>query len=349
MRTRLLPPLVLVCLATAAFAAATTPAQPSEPSADETAQAIKRADAATADLGRSLREALMAEMAAGGPVGAIDFCHDKAPGIADAVAARHGVKIGRVGVRVRSPANAAGDWQRAMLEDFSRRAAAGEAPQTLQQSQTDTGTNVLRHARGIRTEPACLLCHGPAVAAPVQSAIRARYPQDAATGFEEGSLRGALWVEVPLSQTASAAATTTPATTTPATTTPATAAPVDHRIAIALSPTHAAALREEMRGQLMTLQGIIGGLATRDWKAVETLADARGPGKGGGRGQGFRAQLPAAWFDVARPMHMEYAAIAEEARNGKRVDAALRTLEAVAAQCTACHATYRIEEHTNAP
>jgi hypothetical protein len=334
MRTHLLPPLVLVCLATAAFAAATTPAQPSEPPADETAQAVKRAEAATADLGRSLREALMAEMAASGPVGAIDFCHDKAPGIADAVAARHGVKIGRVGVRVRNPANAAGDWQRAMLDDFSRRAAAGEAPQTLQFAQTDPGTNVLRHARGIRTEPACLLCHGPAVAAPVQSAIRARYPQDAATGFEEGSLRGALWVEVPLSPTASAAAT---------------AAPVDHRVAIALSPTHAAALREEMRGQLMTLQGIIGGLATQDWKAVETLADARGPGKGGGRGQGFRAQLPAAWFDVARPMHMEYAAIAEEARSGKRVDAALQTLEAVTAQCTACHAAYRIEERTTAP
>lgn len=337
MRTHLLPPLVLVCLATAAFAAATTPAQPSEPPVDETAQAIKRAEAATADLGRSLREALMAEMAAGGPVGAIDFCHDKAPGIADAVAARHGVKIGRVGVRVRNPANAAGDWQRAILEDFSRRAAAGEAPQTLQYVQTDAGTNVLRHARGIRTEPACLLCHGPAVAAPVQSAIRARYPQDAATGFEEGSLRGAVWVEVPLSRTVSATATAMPAT------------PADHRVAIALSPTHAAALREEMRGQLMTMQGIIGGLATRDWKTVETLADARGPGKGGGRGQGFRAQLPAAWFDVARPMHMEYAAIADEARNGKRVDAALQKLEAVAAQCTACHATYRIEERTTAP
>ncbi|MFZ5636020.1 MAG: Tll0287-like domain-containing protein [Pseudomonadota bacterium] len=337
MRTPLLPPLVLVCLATAAFAAATMPAQPSEPPVDETAQAIRRAETATADLGRSLREALMAEMATGGPVGAIDFCHDKAPGIADAVAARHGVKIGRVGVRVRSPANVAGDWQRAMLEDFSRRAAAGEAPQALQFTKTDSGTGVLRHARGIRTEPACLLCHGPAVAAPVQSAIRARYPQDAATGFEEGSLRGAFWVEVPLSRTASA---TVP---------PATAASVDHRIAIALSPTHAAALREEMRGQLMTLQGIIGGLATQDWKAIETLADARGPGKGGGRGQGFRAQLPVAWFDVARPMHTEYAAIAEEARSGRRVDAALRTLEAVTAQCTACHATYRIEERTTAP
>lgn len=344
MRTRLLPSLVLVGLATAAFAAATTPLQPSEPPADEAAQAVRRAEAATADLGRSLREALMAEMAAGGPVGAIDFCHDKAPGIADAVAARHGVKIGRVGVRVRSPANAAGDWQRAMLEDFSRRAAAGEAPQTLQHAQIDSGTGVLRHARGIRTEPACLLCHGPAVAAPVRSAIRTRYPQDAATGFEEGSLRGAFWVEVPMPRTMSAAATTTQAIASPAT-----AAPVDHRVAIALSPTHAAALREEMRGQLMTLQGIIGGLATQDWKAVETLADARGPGKGGGRGQGFRAQLPAAWFDVARPMHMQYAAIAEEARNGKRVDAALQTLEAVAGQCTACHATYRIEERTNAP
>lgn len=333
MRTPVISSAILACLATVAFAAATVPAsdqpgpvQASEPTGDAAAQAVKRAEAATADLGRALREALMAQMAASGPVGAVDFCHDKAPGIAEAVAVRHGVKIGRVGVRVRNPDNAAEGWQRAALDDFARRAAKGEAPQTLQTKQYKTGQDALHYARGIRTEPACLLCHGPAVAEPVRAAILARYPQDAATGFEEGALRGAFWVEVPMTASVSAPA------------------PADQRIGIALSSKHAAELREEMRGQLMTVQGIIGALATGDWKAVESLAAARGPGQGGGAGKGFRAQLPSAWFDLARPMHVEYAAVADEARNGKRVEVALQTLEAATAQCTGCHALYRIDE-----
>ncbi len=332
MRTSVISSALLACLATAAFAAATVPAsdqpapvQASEPTGDAAAQAVKRAEAATADLGRTLREA---QMAASGPVGAVDFCHDKAPGIAEAVATRHGVKIGRVGVRVRNPGNAAEGWQREALDDFARRAAKGEAPQTLQTTQWETGQDTLHYARGIRTEAACLLCHGPAVAEPVRAAILARYPQDAATGFEEGALRGAFWVAVPM--------TASGPTQTPM--------PTDQRIGIALSPMHAAALREEMRGQLMTVQGIIGALAAGDWKAVESLAAARGPGQGGGAGKGFRAQLPSAWFDLARPMHFEYAAVADEARNGKRVEVALQKLEAATAQCTGCHALYRIDE-----
>lgn len=335
MRTSVLYSVLLAGLATAAFAATTVPAgdgsmpaQTPEPAGDATAQAVARAEAATADLGRTLREALMAEMAASGPVGAVGFCHDKAPGIAEAVAMRHGVKIGRVGVRVRNPDNAADGWQRAVLDDFARRAAKGEAPQTLQTMQFEAGQGALHFARGIRTEPACLLCHGPAVVEPLRAAIRARYPQDAATGFDEGALRGAFWVEVPMMASASAQ----------------TPAPADQRIGIALSPKHAAELREEMRGQLMTVQGIIGALAAGDWKAVETLAAARGPGQGGGAGKGFRAQLPSAWFDLARPMHVEYAAVADEARNGKRVEVALQKLEAATAQCTGCHALYRIDE-----
>lgn len=123
-----------------------------------------------------------------------------------------------------------------------------------------------------------------------------------------------------------------------------TPAPADQRIGLALSPRHAAELREEMRGQLMTVQGIIGALATGDWKAVETLAAARGPGQGGGAGKGFRRScLPHGSISPARCIS-NTPELADEARNGKRVEVALQKLEAAAAQCTACHALYRIDE-----
>jgi hypothetical protein len=38
----------------------------------------------------------------------------------------------------------------------------------------------------------CLQCHGEALAPEVTQALAARYPDDRATGFREGQLRGAL-------------------------------------------------------------------------------------------------------------------------------------------------------------
>lgn len=324
---------IMFSIGAVAFAAATVPAssnaQGAAPAADaanpDAAQAVSRAEAAVADLGRSLREALMAEMAGKGPVASIDFCHEQAPLIAEAVSQRHGVNIGRMGVRVRNPDNAPEGWRRDVLDAFAARAAAGEAPQTLQHTQIDTAQGLVRYARGIGTEPACQVCHGASVAEPVRAAIQARYPADAATGFEAGSLRGAFWVEAPLSMPA--------------------ALPADHRVAIPLSSLHQAELREEMRGQLMTVQGIVGALAAKDWTAVATLADARGPGSGrAAAGKGFRTQLPAEWFELSRPMHVDYAALADEARNGKRIEIALGHLESATSKCTACHATYRTEQ-----
>lgn len=158
-----------------------------------------RAEAAVADLGQSLRGALVAKMQEAGPVGAVDFCHDEAPAITAAVAARHGVRIGRTGVRVRNPDNRAQPWLERVIAGFEREATAGAAPPTLvavENADLPSGI-ALRYARGIGTEAACLVCHGTAVAEPVRAAILERYPDDAATGFAVGDLRGAFWVEVP--------------------------------------------------------------------------------------------------------------------------------------------------------
>ena len=123
-------------------------------------------------------------------------------------------------------------------------------------------------------------------------------------------------------------------------------AAADARIAIPLSPADAEALRAEMRGQLITVQGLVSALAADDWNTVAELADAQRPGpqRHPAGPPGFRASLPPTWFDLARPMHQNYGAIAAEARGERRKDAALRHLSAVMAQCTACHAMHRIEE-----
>ena len=47
----------------------------------------------------------------------------------------------------------------------------------------------------IVAQPLCLTCHGKAISEATRAALAERYPDDKATGFEKGDLRGLFWVE----------------------------------------------------------------------------------------------------------------------------------------------------------
>ena len=159
-----------------------------------------RAQAAMAAFSGRLRSELGQAIERDGPLGAIDFCKVEAPRIADQVMAEHGVRLGRVAVpgRNRNPGNVATGWQALALADFQAAVVAGGAPEAQVQAVRDglPADVELRVARGIRVEPACLLCHGTSVAPELVARLRQRYPDDRATGFSEGDLRGAIWAEV---------------------------------------------------------------------------------------------------------------------------------------------------------
>ena len=191
----------------ASIDAVTDPGMTVEPAAPAVATVatddadLARAQAAGKAFSGQLRGELQAAMAAGGPVAAVDVCHTRAPRIAEAVMAEHGVQLGRVALpgRNRHPDHAAGDWKLATLQAFQQ-AVDGGAPAAEQVAVVTDGLPdgvALRMMRGIATEPPCLACHGSEVAEPVRAAIAQHYPQDHATGFAVGDLRGALWVEVP--------------------------------------------------------------------------------------------------------------------------------------------------------
>ena len=165
---------------------------------------LQRAKTAAQAFSGQLRARLQAAMGEGGPVAAVDVCHAEAPRIADAVMAEHGVRLGRVALpgRNRNAGQAADDWRLATLEQFQQavdQGAAAAEQVSVQRKNLPEGI-ALRMMRGIATEPGCLACHGSTVAPAVRDAIARHYPGDAATGFDVGDLRGALWVEVPLAQ-----------------------------------------------------------------------------------------------------------------------------------------------------
>jgi hypothetical protein len=78
------------------------------------------------------------------------------------------------------------------------RLAAGEAADTLGRLAVVDGRQ--RLAAPILVGAPCLACHGDPASQPeaLRAALRASYPQDAATGYRAGELRGAVILSRPL-------------------------------------------------------------------------------------------------------------------------------------------------------
>jgi hypothetical protein len=144
---------------------------------------------------KELGERLMTAMASGGPVEAIAVCHTDAPDIAAQLSNETGALVGRTALRLRNSANAPDAGARAVLEDFRSRLEAGatEPPERFERG-TDGSA---RYMKAIVMQPQCLACHGQDLAEPVSAAIEERYPEDQATGFVAGELRGAFLIEWP--------------------------------------------------------------------------------------------------------------------------------------------------------
>lgn len=150
----------------------------------------------TRQFQRRLQTELEAAIGRGGPVGAIGVCREQAPAIAEELSTSSGARVSRTALRVRNPANAPQPWQRDVLHRFQERMAAGEAADGLEHFETPAGEGA-RYMKAIPTGPLCLTCHGSNLGADVQAALRGMYPEDAATGFAVGDLRGAFSVVWP--------------------------------------------------------------------------------------------------------------------------------------------------------
>ncbi len=151
-------------------------------------------------LGQKLKTAMSTD----GPASAVSVCKEAAPAIANSLSAEHGVQITRVGTRVRNQkmghANA---WQKEALTQFEERLALGEKPADLEYwkvVETTNGKRELHYAKAIVTQPQCLTCHGQTqdIPAALAEKIRLEYPNDQATGYSAGKLRGAVVITKPM-------------------------------------------------------------------------------------------------------------------------------------------------------
>lgn len=117
---------------------------------------------------------------------AVNVCHGEAGPITEGVGEELGVRIGRVADRLRNPENTGPDWVAPLIEE-----ADGKAHYVAHEES-------LRAVKPIALGQPCLNCHGQTseLAEGVAEALAEHYPDDKATGYEAGDLRGWVWVEV---------------------------------------------------------------------------------------------------------------------------------------------------------
>ena len=147
-------------------------------------------------LAAELKGTLQSTMKSGGPVKAISVCNEKAPELARKVSIQKGMEVGRTSLRVRNELNAPDTWELSVLEQFEQRKARGEAVKQIEYSETTlhNGSKVFRYMKAIPADDVCLVCHGENLAPNLSAELDKLYPNDKATGFRKGDIRGAFTV-----------------------------------------------------------------------------------------------------------------------------------------------------------
>ncbi len=191
----------LLLLALLAIAPAITSATADEPVQDDIEGWTATCRDAMGKLGKALKAELQAAVKAEGDVGALRICNLEAVPITETISTEDGLLIGRTSLKTRNPANIPDVWERSILEEFASRRESGESATDLEAWTIITdeiGHRTFRYMRAIPTAPMCLKCHGRRLNDDIAAKIAELYPDDRATGFKAGDVRGAFTVMLPV-------------------------------------------------------------------------------------------------------------------------------------------------------
>jgi hypothetical protein len=160
---------------------------------------LERARQTATALSQDLAGLVFSTLEAQGPAAAVRVCSEVAEERTAAHAA-DGVYVRRVSERLRNPRNAPDAQEEAALREMRRLDAEGSLPPELLRVISRGDEQWLHLVRPIRVQQPCLTCHGPVEAIPgdVRQILAERYPDDQATGYAAGDLRGAVSVRVPM-------------------------------------------------------------------------------------------------------------------------------------------------------
>lgn len=165
---------------------------------DETATLKVEAADLTNQYGTNLMSALQGAIEKNGPLGAVEVCHDEAPRIAADLSRQSGWTIARTSLKPRNSASAPDEYERATMETFAARIAQGEDAAKIASAEivyrndgkSSGFVKSFRFIKAIPTGELCLTCHGSDIDPYLKRKMDALYPNDRATGFKLGEMRG---------------------------------------------------------------------------------------------------------------------------------------------------------------
>jgi hypothetical protein len=138
----------------------------------------------------TLSKTLQNAIAERGIAGAIEFCNIEALPITDSKISQNVWEIKRTSLKVRNPLNEPNEFEQHMLAKFHRAADSGGELNNELLVRGDT----VHFFRPIKLMPLCANCHGnkDLLQPDVLAKLNELYPNDKATGYSPGDLRG-MW------------------------------------------------------------------------------------------------------------------------------------------------------------
>jgi hypothetical protein len=150
-------------------------------------------------LAQDLSQLVFSTMENEGAVATVRVCSEVAQQ-RTADHARDGIYVRRISDRLRNPLNAPDATEARELERMRVLDAQESLPTEIIRFVEQGESRSLHLLRPIRIQQPCLACHGAteSMDPEVRQLLSERYPDDRATGYRAGQLRGAVSVRVPV-------------------------------------------------------------------------------------------------------------------------------------------------------
>ncbi|MBT8045385.1 MAG: DUF3365 domain-containing protein [Verrucomicrobiae bacterium] len=159
-------------------------------------QLMEKGQKVSTALLESLGPKLKAALKSGGPEHALVICEQLAqPSTYEVSDEFEGLTLSRVSLKTRNPENAADELDVELLKTWEEQLAEGGSVPVSELRYKDEQTPV--YYRPIMTQEVCMKCHGDpsTFSKELTTKLAELYPDDKATGYRPGQLRGAFRIE----------------------------------------------------------------------------------------------------------------------------------------------------------
>ena len=152
-----------------------------------------------ADFMKELKGVLIEQIQTGGVIQAVAVCSDTAQLLTNEFGVERGVFIKRVSMKNRNKNNYPDDFEKRTLNRFELLKQNNELNNETEYAEiiSEGDYKYLRYLKPILVQAECLNCHGNQtdMMPEVNNLIVQEYPQDKATGYKVGDLRGAVSIK----------------------------------------------------------------------------------------------------------------------------------------------------------